>query len=82
VAASQNRDYLKLFELNQKMKVLKANPNDRMAIVHFKNGKIQKEEFYYGSSFLSQSARLISITGNVSAVDITDYAGKTRTISF
>jgi hypothetical protein len=82
VAASQNRDYLKLFELNKKMKVLKANPNDRMAIVHFKNGKIQKEEFYYGSSFLSQSARFISITENVSAVDITDNAGKTRTVSF
>jgi hypothetical protein len=82
VAASQNRDYVKLFELNKKTKPIKVNPDDRMAIIHFKNGKIQKEEFYYGSSFLSQSARFISVTENVSAIDVTDNAGKTRTISF
>ena len=82
IAASQNRDYVKLFELNTKVQLIKTNPDDRMAIIHFKNGKIQKEEIYYGSSFLSQSGRFISVNGNVSFIDITDHGGNTRKISF
>lgn len=81
VAASQNKDYLKVFELSTKKKIIKINPDDRLAIIHFKDGKIQKEEFYYGSSFLSQSSRFISASENVSFVEITDYAGKSRKIS-
>jgi hypothetical protein len=82
VAASQNRDHVKLFELNTKMQLIKINPDDRVAIIHFKNGKIQKEEVYYGSSFLSQSGRFISVNENVSFIDITDHAGKIRKMSF
>ena len=82
VAASQNKGDVKLFELNAKTQVAKINPDDRMAIIHFKNGKIQKEEVYCGSSFLSQSSQFISVTENVSFIDITDQAGKTRRISF
>jgi hypothetical protein len=82
VAASQNRDAVKLFELNGSTQLLKVNPNDRMAIIHFKNGQIGKEEFYDGSSFLSQSSRFISITAAISSVDITNMAGVTRKISF
>lgn len=81
VAASQNKDYLKLFESNTKMKFIKINPDDRVAILHLKNGQMRKEEFYYGSSFLSQSSRFISITPDISSVDITDQSGKTRKIS-
>jgi len=82
VAASQNKDALKVFELSRKVKTLKINAEDRTAIIHFKNGKIRKEEFYHGSSFLSQSARFIAITENTSAVEITSSNGKTRKILF
>jgi hypothetical protein len=58
------------------------DPNDVSAIIHFKNGVMQKEEFYYGSSFLSQSSRFILVTKNISAVDIISRSGKTRKISF
>jgi len=82
VAASQNRDHVRLFELNTKKRLIRVEPDDRKAIIHFKNGKIQKEEMYYGSSFLSQSAQFISVDENVSFIDITDQAGTTRKISF
>jgi hypothetical protein len=82
VAASQNRDAVKVFELNGSTQLVKVNPNDRMAIIHFKNGQIGKEEFYDGSSFLSQSSRFISITAAISSVDITNMEGVTRKISF
>jgi hypothetical protein len=61
VAASQYRDDLKLFALKKKQPTLSLGPNDRSAIIHYKNGKVQKEEFYYGSSFLSQSARFMAV---------------------
>lgn len=82
VAASQNKDKVKIFELKGRTQLVKVNPNDRMAIIHLKNGKVQKEEFYYGSSFLSQSARFISVTPSMSSVDITNNSGDTRRISF
>jgi hypothetical protein len=82
VAASQNRDNVKVFELNKKIQVIKIDPGDSRALIHCKNGNIRKEEFYYGSSFLSQSARFIAVTEKVSSVGITDRLGKTRTIYF
>jgi len=82
VAASQNKDSLKLFHLNQKIKTVKLKSDDLFAIIRYKNGMTRKEEFYYGSSFLSQSARFILITKNISAVEITDRLGKMRKISF
>gem|GEM_PF-2449286 len=82
VAASHNKDVLKLFELNQKSKIVKVNPDDAKALIHFKDGTTEKEELYYGSSFLSQSGRFILVTTNVSEVEITDNFGKTRKISF
>ena len=82
VAASQNRGAVKIFEMKGKTQLITINPDDRMAIIHFKNGQMRKEEFYCGSSFLSQSAPFISVTSEMSAVDITNNAGKTRKISF
>jgi hypothetical protein len=82
VAASQNRGDAKVFELNTKIQPLKLNPDDRMVIIRYKDGKIMKEEFYHGTSFLSQSSRFVSITENISSVDIIDTMGRIRTISF
>jgi hypothetical protein len=81
IAASQNKDILKLFELNKKVKTININADDINAVIHFTDGKIQKEEFYYGASFLSQSGRFMVIPENASAVDITTAEGKTRKVS-
>ena len=82
IAASQNRDVLKLYQLNKKQNCLKLNADDVNAIIHFKNKKIQKEEFYNGSSFLSQSSKFMMIGKNIISVDITNSKGITRKISF
>jgi hypothetical protein len=78
VAGSQNRDNLKLFRHNGPIKAVPIGLDDISAIIHLKNGQVRKEEFYYGSSFLSQSARFIAIDANVSSVQVTNRAGKTR----
>jgi hypothetical protein len=82
VAASQYKDQLKLFSLKKKLKEIKINADDISAVINFKNGKIQKEEFYYGSGFLSQSTRFIAIDKNISFVQIADSKGKVRKLSF
>jgi hypothetical protein len=82
IAASQHKDVLKLFKLKKKTKTVKVSPDDVSAILKFKNGNIQKEEFYYGNSFLSQSGRFLTINENVSEVQITNSKGNNRRMSF
>jgi hypothetical protein len=82
VAANQNKDALKLFNLKRKVKVLQIKPSEVSALIKFKNGKTEKKEFYYGSSFLSQSGRLIDINENVASIIILNNKGEQRTIEF
>jgi len=81
VAASQNRGPLKLYECRNELGQVKVNGDDVFAILHFKDGRTEKTEFYNGSSFLSQSGRFLAISKNVSAVEITDSKGVKRKIS-
>ena len=82
VAASQNRGALKLYELRIKPNLVKLNADDISAIINFKNGKIQKEEFYDGSSFLSQSGKFLAIGKDVVTAEIRNNKGVKRKISF
>ena len=54
---------------------------DVKALVTYKNGKTLAEEFYYGSSFLSQSGRFVQVSDQVTAVEITDSKGVRRKIN-
>ena len=82
VAASQYRDALKLYSLKKNTQNVKINADDVSAVITQENGQIQKEEFYYGSGFLSQSSRFIAIDKNVSFVQVTDSKGNIRKLSF
>lgn len=82
VAASQFRDSLKVFELRRKTKTIPVNADDIYALIKFSNGTIEKKEFYYGTSFLSQSARFLTIDENVTSVQVTNNLGIKRMISF
>ncbi|MEP6466828.1 MAG: VCBS repeat-containing protein [Parafilimonas sp.] len=79
-AASQNKDSIKLFELRKNVQIIKANPDDVSAFIHYKNGSIQKQEFYYGNSFLSQSSRFITANANMRNIVITNEKGVARSI--
>ena len=82
VAASQNKGPVKLFELKRKVRVLPINPSEVSALIKYKNGKTEKREFYYGSSFLSQSARFLTINQNISTVTILDNKRGQRIFHF
>jgi hypothetical protein len=80
VAASQNKNVLKLYRLRRESRTIPVDPADVSALIRYKSGKIQKEEFYYGSSFLSQSARFLQVDTTMSSVTITDSRGKSRIV--
>jgi len=80
IAASQNRDIMKIFELKRPVNTIKIAPLDMFAMITYKNGEISKQEFYNGSSFLSQSGRSLNIDNNIKSVKITDIFGHTRNI--
>ncbi|MEJ7589195.1 MAG: VCBS repeat-containing protein [Ferruginibacter sp.] len=78
LAASQNKGALKVFEWKANQKAIPFNPFDVSAIITYKNGKKQKREINYGSSFLSQSGRFLSIDSTIVSVQIQDYKGEVR----
>ncbi len=82
LAAGQNRGLLKIFELKKHIQHITLQPHDVSAEILFKDGRKQKQEFYYGSSFLSQSARFLCIGDNVESAVVADNMGKTRKLSF
>jgi len=80
LAASQNKDIIKVFELKRPVRSVKLQPLDMFVTIQYKNGKTARQEFYYGESFLSQSGRFFKIDQNMSAVSITDNFGHSRNI--
>lgn len=81
IAASQNKGALKVFELKRKEKLIPLMPLDESAIITYKNGKKQKREMGYGSSFLSQSGRFLVIESNVVSVELKNNKGQIRSVS-
>ncbi len=80
VAASQNKNALKLYRLERRKINIPVGPNETTAIIRYKNGAMQKEEFYYGNSFLSQSARFLTVDSLVARVVIVDSKGGSRVV--
>jgi hypothetical protein len=80
-AATQNRGPLKVFELKRTNKMIPVLPSDVSAILQYKNGRIRKQEFYYGSSFLSQSARFLTLDENLKSVVIMNNKGNSRQVN-
>jgi hypothetical protein len=82
IAASQHQEVLKLYRLRRTVKNVQINPDDVSAVVTYKNKKSRKEEFYYGTSFLSQSSRFILVDSNIQSVKIKTAGGNDRSIKF
>lgn len=78
IAASQNRGKLCLFRTRKRELTLSVRSSDVSALFTLTNGKRQKVELNYGTSFLSQSTRQLLISPHVKAVVITDSRGGKR----
>jgi hypothetical protein len=83
--ASQNQDSLKTYRQNtsglKPKKYIKLQPDDFYADITYKNNTKKRVEFYYGSSYLSQSSRNLQVDADVAKITITGYSGKKREIN-
>jgi hypothetical protein len=81
IVASQNKGLLKVFESNRHFGFLPLHRDDVSATIVYKDGRRQKRETGYGSSFLSQSARFIAVDSTVSYAEIINDKGETRKVT-
>ena len=82
--ATQNQDSLLVFSKHadhqDTPQWIRLNPDDLYADIVYKDDRKRRTEFYYGSTFLSQSSRTLAVDTNVAQVSITDFRGNKREI--
>ena len=82
LAATQNKGELLIFKNKHVIKMIKPQADDVSVIITLANGKKQRMELYYGSSFLSQNSRFFEIPGNIQSCIVTNSKGVSRTCKF
>lgn len=82
--ASQNRDDLLVFELEQQEspKIVEVEASIMVLIFTHKNGKIQRVETSFGAGFLSQSSRKVRVPQTVDKIEAIDYKGNRKALAF
>ncbi|WP_345158979.1 VCBS repeat-containing protein [Pontibacter saemangeumensis] len=60
--------------------VVPVLPSDAYAVLTLPNGQKRKQEFYFGSGYLSQSSRTLWLPAGTKSVQIIGKAGKVRTM--
>ncbi len=78
IAGSQNKSSLKLFSAKATGNVLPLLPDDHYVNITYLNGSKRKQEVYFGSSFLSQSANLIITNSNMQKIEVTNSKNERR----
>jgi hypothetical protein len=88
IIATQNQDSLKVFKFKSSAspdaggttQLIALQPADAWASVTYTNGRKEKIEFHYGSTYLSQSARRFERLPTMKLVVIYDFKGRSRTL--
>lgn len=83
--ATQNQDSLMVYSKNPDYgsgghRWVKIRPDDFCADILYKDGRKRRVEFYYGSTYLSQSSRELALDKDAEKVVITDFRGNKRDI--
>ena len=61
-------------------KYYKATKEDAYAMVTLSNGKVFKYEFYYGSTYLSQSSRTLKYEPGFISIKVFDSKGNSKIV--
>jgi hypothetical protein len=80
--ASQNRGPLDAYRaVDAGITVIDTKPNEYKALLYHAGGKVQYVDIPYGSGFMSQSSRKLSVPSSVKKVEIFDFMGKSRVVT-
>jgi len=74
---ANNASRAKAFAIKQ-AKHYQPHPDDAYAIITLKDGRKYKHEFYYGSTYLSQSSRVLSYSGDAEHIEVYTFRGEKR----
>ena len=80
IAASQHNERLKVFGLKRPVQIINLWPDDVYALTVNRAGQLTRQEFYSGTSFLSQSGRFMLVTPGAVNVTIFNSDGHSRAI--
>ncbi len=83
--ATQNQDSLLVYAKaanaeNADAKWMDLKPDDFCADITYRNGKKRRVEFYYGSTYLSQSSRKFLIEKEAAKITVTNFKGAKREV--
>ena len=81
VIIGNNSGAMRAYATRDSTNFYRPGKDDAYAMITLQNGKVYKHEFYFGSTYLSQSSRNLKITPTVTAVSIFDRDGKKTTLS-
>ena len=83
IIATQNKDSILVFEkINLSDAVISVDKLETSALLEFNNGVKRKLEFYYGSGYLSQSSRNISVERKAGQITFFQGNKETRVVRF
>ena len=81
ILSASNQGPVKTFAYVQQKQAIQLKPADAWAIITLQNGRKMRQEFYYGSGYLSQSSRTLAVPAGAQAVAIYDFTGKSRQVA-
>ncbi len=75
-----NSAAMETYTVLKKQKYISIQYDDMYALITRKNGAVSKHEFYYGSTYLSQSSRKLSVPDDAISIEIFNTKGEHRKI--
>ncbi|MFD3000161.1 VCBS repeat-containing protein [Pontibacter toksunensis] len=81
VLSASNQGLVKTFAYPQQAGAIQLRHADAWAVVTLLDGRKMRQEFYYGSGYLSQSSRTMAVPAEAKEVTIYDFSGKSRQVS-
>jgi hypothetical protein len=79
---TSNHDSLRIFQpLKHEHSPLELKQYEVFAIIEDDNGRIYKQEFYYGSGYLSQSSRFLNLNSRWKRIELISYSGERRILN-
>ncbi len=76
-----NSGAMKTYTVQQKAKQIVIEKDDVYGLLTKQSGAIAKQEFYYGSTYLSQSSRHLLLSDDIISIEIINRRGESRKIN-
>jgi hypothetical protein len=78
IVAGNNSGKLKTWSVKNTSRSYVPYQDDAFALITLESGKIKRHEFYYGSTYLSQSSRTIHLPPGATKIEIVNFKGQKR----